>query len=347
MFQDIVLNARQHGASDIHLTVGRPPVYRINGDLSTAKDYSETEVINRIILSILDAEQEERLRAGDDLDFVLEFEDGSRQRVNIYRQMGKLACAIRLLNSKLPSMEDLNLPPVLKDVAKKRSGLVLVTGMSGSGKTTTMSLILDFINKTRPCHIITVEDPVEYRHVSKRATIHQREVGRDVKSFQAALKSSLREDPDVIFIGEMRDYETMQLAVTAAETGHLVMGTLHTRGAVHTVNRIVDACPADIQQQMTAQLSQSLECVISQALLPLENGGGRIAAIEVLIGTDAVKNIIRAGKSHQLESSIQQGKNHGMCLMDDEIIGLYRSGKISRATAMDFANDRPAMSTRI
>ncbi|MCL2634245.1 MAG: PilT/PilU family type 4a pilus ATPase [Oscillospiraceae bacterium] len=346
-FDEFVMAARDKNASDIHMTVDQPTVFRINGDLTKLEGLSEIPINNRMILSLLNADQEERLNNGDDIDFVLELKNGNRQRINVYRQMGKLACAIRLLNSKLPTIEDLQLPYILKDLAEqKKSGLIMVTGVSGSGKTTTLSIILEHIASTRACHIVTIEDPVEYRYGQKLATIHQREIGRDVKNFQYALRSALREDPDVIFVGEMRDYETMQLAVTAAETGHLVLATMHTRGAVHAVNRIVDACPHNIQQQMLVQLSQILECVISQSLLPLKNGRGRVAALEVLIGTDAVKNLIRSNKCHQLESAMQQGKNVGMSIMDDAIAELYRRDLITRETAISYAIDRNAITSK-
>ncbi|MDR0222242.1 MAG: PilT/PilU family type 4a pilus ATPase [Oscillospiraceae bacterium] len=345
-FEEFVTSARERKASDIHMTVDTPTVFRINGDLTEIEGLSDIPVNNRLILSLLNADQEENLNAGNDVEFVIELSDGNRQRVNVYRQMGRLACAIRLLNSVIPTLEELNLPPILNELATKKSGLVLVTGTSGSGKTTTLSIILNHINQHRPCHIITLEDPVEYRYEPKTATIHQREIGRDVKDFQTALKHTLREDPDVILVGEMRDYETMQLTITAAETGHFVLATLHTRGAIHTVNRIVDACPPNIQHQILVQLSQILEAIISQQLLPLKNGKGRVAALEVMIGNDAVKNMIRSNKCHQLETALQQGKSAGMCTMDDAIIDLYRQDLISRETAMSFAYDRLNMATK-
>jgi twitching motility protein PilT len=346
-FEDFILAARAKGASDIHLSVDMEPVFRINGDLQPIEELSNVQVTNRMIIQLLNADQEEHFNNGNDVDFVFELKNGARQRCNVFRQMGKLACSIRLLNSKIPTMEDLQLPVTLKELSLKRSGLILVTGVSGSGKTTTLSIILDFINATRPCHIITIEDPVEYRYDKKMATIHQREIGRDVKGFSEALKSALREDPDVIFVGEMRDYETMQLAVTAAETGHLVLATLHTRGAIHAVNRIIDACPHNIQQQMLVQLSQILECVISQTLMPLKDGSGRIAALEILLGTDACKNMIRSNKCHQLETIMQQGKNLGMALMDDVIIDYYRKGLITRDIALFNSTDRVEMGAKI
>jgi twitching motility protein PilT len=346
-YQDLIAYGREAEASDIHLTVGKPPVFRINGNLVLIEDLKDILVPNRTILSMLNARQEELLNQGEDLDFVIELEDETRQRINVYRQMGKLACSIRLLNSSVRTIDELKLPAILGDLAMKKNGLILVTGATGSGKTTTLSAIIDAINSKRSCHIITIEDPVEYRYKPKKALIHQREIGRDVKTFNGALRSAMREDPDVIFIGEMRDYESIQLAITAAETGHLVMGTLHTKGAVHTVNRIIDACPPDIQAQMMVQLAQLLEAVISQSLLPLEDGSGRIAALEIMVGTDAVRNLIRTNKSHQLESQIQAGGKYGMIMLDDCIVNYYRSGLISRETAMEFAADKTALAGKL
>jgi len=345
-FEEFVMSARAQKASDIHMTVGMPCVFRINGDLTQLPGLSEIPINNRLILSLMNADQEERFNAGHDVEMVIELSDGNRQRISVYRQMGRIACAIRLLNSKIPTLEELGLPSILKDLANRKNGMIIVTGASGSGKTTTLSIILDYINTNRPCHVLTLEDPAEYRYETKVATVHQRQIGTDVKDFPAALKSALREDPDVILVGEMRDYETMQLAITAAETGHLVLSTLHTRGAVHTVNRIIDACPPNIQQQVLVQLSQILECIISQQLLPLKNGKGRIAALEIMLGTDAVRNMIRTNKCHQLESAIQQSKGVGMCTMDDSILDLYRGDFITRETAMSFANDRAALANK-
>lgn len=327
------------------MTVGAPTVFRINGDLVRLNDMDD-EVVNRTILSMLTAEQEQLLNSGEDLDFVFEISNGCRQRVNVFRQMGKLAASIRLLNNEVQSVQELGLPSILEDFASKKSGLILVTGPTGSGKTTTLSTMVNYINNNRACHIITIEDPVEYRYVPNLATIHQREVGRDVKTFDKALRSALREDPNVIFVGEMRDYETIQLAVTAAETGHLVLATLHTKGAAQTVGRIIDACPPIIRAQMLVQLAQTLEGVISQVLMPKKDGSGRVAALEILVGTDAVKNLIRADKCHNLETTMQQGTKFGMCIMDDAILELFRDGRISRQTAIEFCNDRGYVTTK-
>ncbi|MCL2577333.1 MAG: PilT/PilU family type 4a pilus ATPase [Defluviitaleaceae bacterium] len=345
---DLLIRARELGASNVHMTVGKPPVIRINGVLSPPPpEFADTVITNRMLLSLLDARQEEMLNAGEDLDFTLELEDKERQRLNLYRQMGVLACAAQLISSNIRNFKELKLPAVLGELALKKNGLVLITGSTGSGKTTTLAAMIDHINSTRACHILTIEDPVEYRFTPKKALIHQREIGRDVKSFNAALRSALREDPDVILVGEMRDYESIQLAITAAETGHLVLGTLHTKGASHTINRIVDACPPEIQPQIMIQLAQILEGVVSQVLLPLEGGKGRIAALEILVGTSGVRNLIRINKSFQLDTQIQGGAKYGMQMMDDCIANYYRQKLISRQTALEYAADRAILETKL
>lgn len=341
-FEEFILEAREMGASDIHLTVGAPTVVRINGELRKFKELSDV-VVNRTILSILNAEQEQLLTQGNDIDFSFELENGARQRVNVFRQSGRLACSIRLLNDNIPSLEDLKMPSVLIDLAEKKRGLILVTGPTGSGKSTTLSAMVDYINKHRACHIITIEDPVEYRYVQDKATIHQREIGRDVSSFGDALRSALREDPDVILVGEMRDYETISLAMTAAETGHLVLATLHTSGAAQTIDRIIDACPPHAQEQVRAQLANMFQGVISQTLIPTADGKGRVAALEILIGTDAVKSQIRANKIPQMESVMQAGARQGMCTFQDHLARLYKRNIISYETAMEYAPDRTEM----
>jgi len=347
-FEEFVLFAREKNASDIHLTVGSPTVFRINGDLvkySAVKgepDFTPTAV-NKAIHSMLTADQEQLVGEGADLDFTFELSDGSRQRVNIFHQSGHLAATIRLLNSRVPEMEELALPYVVRSFAEKRRGLVLVTGPTGSGKTTTLASMIDYINKNRPCHVITIEDPIEYKYSDSRATIHQREIGRDVSDFNTALRSALREDPDVILVGEMRDYETISLAITAAETGHLVFGTLHTTGAAETINRIIDAFPAHGQAQVRSQLSAILEGVISQTLIPMTNKRGMVAAVEVLVRNDAIHNLIRTDKTHQIDSVMQQGQKFGMCTLNDSIYRFYRENKISRDDALSFSNDKESL----
>ncbi|MGN0480604.1 MAG: type IV pilus twitching motility protein PilT [Lachnospiraceae bacterium] len=336
---EFIAEARKLGASDIHLTVGAPTVIRVNGELRRYGEFTDVE-INRMIHSILSADQEVTFTQGKDIDFSFQMEDGSMQRANVYHQDGKAACAIRLLNTKVPSLDALNMPAIISRVATERKGLILVTGSTGSGKTTTMASIIDSINHTRPCHIVTIEDPIEYVYESALATIHQREVGKDVESFNTALKSVLREDPDVILIGEMRDFETVSLALTAAETGHLVLATLHTASAAQTIDRIIDVCPVDVREQVRVQFSNILQAIIAQALVPKEDGSGRVAALEILLGTEAVKNLIRSNKVAQINSTMQTSTRIGMCTLNDSLAKLYKDRVISYETALEFASDK-------
>lgn len=345
-FEDFIMQAREMNASDIHLTVGLPTVVRVNGMLQKYTELSD-QVVNRTILSILSAEQEKMLTEGNDIDFSFELKNGARQRVNVFRQGGKLACCIRLLNATIPSLDELKMPSVLLDLAKKRRGMVLVTGPTGAGKSTTLAAMIEHINQTRACHIITIEDPIEYRYTQEKATIHQREIGRDVPSFEYALRSALREDPDVILIGEMRDYETISLAMTAAETGHLVFGTLHTSSAAQTIDRIIDACPIHAQEQVRNQLANMLQGIIAQTLVPSADSKGRVAAVEVLLGTDAVKNLIRSSKIPQMETIMQGSTRSGMQTLTDSLAKLYKSGQISYETALEYSVDRSEMEKKL
>lgn len=345
-FENFLRQAREFNASDIHLTVGAPTVIRVNGELSKFGEINPEDV-NRTILSLMNAEQEKLVSEGKDVDFGFELSDGTRQRVNVFRQGGKLAASIRLLNTEIPTLEKLKMPSVLLDFARKRCGLVLVTGPTGAGKSTTLASLIDYINETRACHIITIEDPIEYKYTQKRATIHQREVGRDVETFGDALRSALREDPDVILIGELRDYETIALALTAAETGHLVLGTLHTASAAQTIDRIIDAGPVHAQEQTRGQLANLIQGIVAQTLIPTADGKGRIAATEVMIGTDAVRNLIRSNKVPLLESTMQSGKTRGMCTMNDSIAKLYQAGIIDYDNAIDYSTDKADMEKKI
>lgn len=333
--------ARSKNASDIHLTAGAPTSIRINGELKKF-DGMDEEVVNRTILSMLSAEQEKRLGQGEDIDFSFTCSSGGRQRVNVYHQNGgRLAAAIRLLNEHIPSFKDISLPQAAIDLTKELKGLILVTGPTGSGKSTTLATMVDYINVCRPCHILTIEDPIEYIYSPKLATIHQREIGTDVPDFNYALRSGLRENPDVILVGEMRDYETIQLALTAAETGHLVLGTLHTTGAAQTINRIIDVFPSDVQNQIRSQLSGNLRGVISQMLLPMANiERGRTAAFEILINNDACANNIRAEKTHQLQAVMASNMNTGMRTMNESLKRLSRDGVITKETAMTYSPDK-------
>ena len=341
MTLDQLINfARSKNASDVHLTVGAPTSIRINGDLK--KFDMKDDDTNKLILSMLSADQERRVGEGHDIDFSFTCSTGGRQRVNVYHQNGgKLAAAIRLLNEHVPSFKDIMLPNAAIELTKEMKGLILVTGPTGSGKSTTLATMVDQINNVRPCHILTIEDPVEYIYEPKLATIHQREIGTDVSDFNTALRSGLRENPDVILVGEMRDFETIRLAITAAETGHLVLGTLHTTGAAQTVNRIIDVFPSEEQNQIRMQLSQNLRGVISQALLPCINTDrGRVAAFEILINNDACANDIRTEKTHLIEQVMASNVSAGMRTMNESLKRLARDGVITREVAMMYSPDK-------
>ncbi|MBP1563719.1 MAG: type IV pilus twitching motility protein PilT [Oscillospiraceae bacterium] len=345
-FEEFIMQAREMNASDIHLTVGAPTVIRVNGELRKYQELSD-QVVHRTIVSILSAEQEKQLTEGKDIDFSFELKNGARQRVNVFHQGGRLACSIRLLNAKIPSLDDLGMPPVLLDLAKKRKGLILVTGPTGAGKSTTLSAMIQHINETRACHIITIEDPIEYRYELAKATIHQREIGRDVPDFEYALRSALREDPDVILIGEMRDYATISLAMTAAETGHLVFGTLHTSSAAQTIDRIIDVCPAEARDQVRLQLANMIEGIVAQSLIPMSDGKGRCAAVEIMLGTDAIRNLIRSNKIAQMETTMQGATQQGMQTLIEGLAKLYKAGKITYQTALEYSNNPSEMEKKL
>ena len=348
-FEDLIMKAREMKASDIHLTVGLPTVIRVHGELIPFKEMEgmSGQVINRTIMSLLNPEQEQLLANHKDVDFSFELQNGARQRVNVFKQSGKLACSIRLLNETIPSLEELGLPPVLLELAKKRKGLILVTGPTGAGKSTTLAAMIQHINETRACHIVTIEDPVEYRYVKAKATVHQREIGRDISSFSDALRSALREDPGVILIGEMRDYETISLALTAAETGHLVFATLHTSSAAQTIDRIIDVCPAGAKEQVRTQLANMIQGVVAQLLIPTANGKGRVACDEVMLGTDAIKNLIRSNKVTQMETTMQGASQQGMQTLIDALAKLYKAGKITYQVALEYSNNPSEMEKKL
>jgi twitching motility protein PilT len=293
----------------------------------------------RLVYDILTSEQISKFELTKELDFSYGVKGLGRYRFNVYRQRGSTGAAMRVIPQVVPSLDELRLPPVLRDLVRRHSGMVLVTGPTGSGKSTTIASMLDLVNSERQCHIMTIEDPIEYLHRHKMAMVNQRELGTDTDSFTNALRAVLREDPDVILVGEMRDLETISAAITLAETGHLVFATLHTRSAAATVDRIVDVFPAHQQQQIRIQLSTSLEAVISQQLLP-RLGGGRVAAIEILVATSAIRNLIREGKTHQVMSVIETGHQFGMQAMDRVLADLHRQNMISYEEAVTHANDR-------
>ncbi|TCO68398.1 type IV pilus twitching motility protein PilT [Caldanaerobacter subterraneus] len=335
-------------ASDLHITVGVPPVVRINGYLQklegepfTPKDTEE------IVKDLLTSEQLKKLEENGDIDLSYSVTGLGRFRINVYKQRGSYSLAIRSVALRIPTIEELGLPLILKDLALKTRGLILVTGPTGSGKSTTLAAMVDWINSKRTCHILTLEDPIEYLHKHNKSIVNQREIGHDATSFASALRAALREDPDVILVGEMRDLETIQIAITAAETGHLVLSTLHTIGAVKTIDRIIDVFPPHQQQQIRIQLSNVLEGIISQQLIPKKDGSGRVVATEVMIATPAIRNLIREGKTYQIQSAVQTGGKFGMITMDMFILHLLKSGVISLEDALTYCVDQESFSRMI
>ncbi len=339
ILEELLQEVFQRGASDLHLSAGLPPVFRVDGKLLRG-DYPPLtkEDCHRLIFSMLTNEQRRVLEQEWELDCSYGVSGLGRFRVNVYKDRGTYATALRSITTEIPSFEQLKLPPIVKEVAERTKGLILVTGPTGSGKSTTLAAMVDYINGSRAEHILTVEDPIEFIHPSKRSIVHQRELGQDTRSFSNALKSALREDPDVILVGELRDLETISLALTAAETGHMVMGTLHTSSAMQTVDRIVDVFPAEQQQQVRIQLSNSLLAVFSQALLPkLQPSGeksGRVMAQEIMIVTPAIANLVREGKAAQVYSAIQTGGQHQMQTMETALKDLYANGLVDFEDAM-------------
>ena len=336
----LVQFARDNDCSDLHITSHQPPTFRKLGELSIGPFRGTKEDYRGAILSMLTEPQKETLLDGSDLDFSFESEGGLRYRVNVFHQQNELASAIRILRNDIPTLEDLKLPEAIRKLAEQPRGIVLVTGPTGSGKSTTLAAMIDYINTNRRAHIITIEDPIEYVHKSKNCLVHQRELHRDVASFADALRSAMREDPDVILVGEMRDFETISAAVTAAETGHLVFSTLHTTGAAQTIDRIVDVYPSHSQGMIRSQLSGVLRGVITQTLLPLADMSGRTVATEILIGNDAVLNLIREGKFHQLGSTMQSNAEIGMHTLAGDLANLVRQGRITKETAEKAVNNK-------
>jgi len=339
----ILDEVRLLGCSDLHFTYGIAPVVRLNGALRTMRsqypEMDEEEILD-IVHQMTNDVQQTSVNKHIDTDFSFQTRSGYRHRVNVYFQKGKPAIAIRLLRNDIPTLTDLGLPDILADFAMRPRGLVLVTGPTGSGKSTTLAGMIDFVNLNKSAHIITVEDPIEYVHEHKRCMVNQREIGDDVPSFALALRAALREDPDVILVGEMRDFETTQAAVTAAETGHLVMSTLHTTSAADTINRIIDVYPEHQQQQIRTQLANNLVGVISQTLIPKKDGSGRIAVQEILNVTDAVAAMIRDNKIHLIQSTIQTGKADGMMSLDMELARYTKTGVIAEKDALEKCQDK-------
>ncbi len=328
-------------ASDLHITVNIPPTIRVNGKLQRiGSEIVTPEIIAQLVKEVLTEDEMEKLDSKGELDLSYTYSGLGRFRLNVFKQRGNFSIALRVVALTVPTIENLGLPISIMDLARKRKGLVLVTGPTGSGKSTTLAAMIDLINNEKNSHVLTLEDPIEYLHKHKKSIVNQREIGRDSLSFSNALRSTLRQDPDVILIGEMRDLETISTAITAAETGHLVLSTLHTLGAAKTIDRIIDVFPSYQQQQIKIQLSSILEGVISQQLIPKIDGTGRVGAYEVMTSNPAIKNLIREGKTHQIQTSIQTGAKFGMQTMDQSVIDLYNKGLISKEEALDSSVDK-------
>ncbi len=339
--KDLVIDATKKISSDIHITVGIPIIYRINGQLVHLNDEKLTPSDTKsLVYEALNETALEKLEKYGEVDASISASGVGRYRINAFKQRGSYSMVLRIIPLHIPQMEDLGLPKIVKDLSRLRRGLILVTGPTGSGKSTTLATIIDLINNERNCHILTLEDPIEYLHKHKKSIINQREIGNDSQSFSAALRAALRQDPDVILVGEMRDLDTISIAITAAETGHLVLSTLHTSRAAKTIDRIIDVFPPHQQQQVRVQLSTVIQGVISQQLLPMVEEKGRVAAYEVMIATPAIRNLIRDDKVFQIETSIQTGSKFGMQTMDSSLLNLYQRGLISKETAIIHAIDQ-------
>lgn len=328
-------------ASDIHITVGLPPVLRINGELIRLEvDLLKPEDTKILVYEVLSDELIKVLEENGEIDTSFSNPKVGRYRINAYKQRGSYGMALRIIPLEVPTIESLGLPSVVKDLSRLPRGLVLVTGPTGSGKSTTLASMINQINEERKSHILTLEDPIEYLYKHKKSIVNQREIGIDSKSFANGLRAALRQDPDVILIGEMRDLETISTAITAAETGHLVLSTLHTIGAAKTIDRIIDVFPPHQQQQLRVQLSSVIQAIISQQLLAKADGSGRVVAFEVMIGTTAIRNQIREGKVHQIDTSIQTGIKYKMQTMDSSLLDLYKRGLITKGVTISQATNQ-------
>ena len=346
--EEILSKAKEAGASDVHITVGIPPKMRVNGKLITMEGPKLLPPDTmEIAIHVMNEKQRQHFEENGEVDMSFAIAGEGRYRVNVYKQRGSIAMAFRLVGTTIPSPESLGVPQSVIDLYQKKRGLVLVTGPTGSGKSTTLASIIDTVNNNREAHVITLEDPIEYLHQHKKSIVNQREIGLDSNNYAKALRAALREDPDVILVGEIRDFETISTAITAAETGHLVFSTLHTIGAASTVDRVIDVFPPHQQQQIRVQFANVLEAVISQQLIPMVNGEGRVAAFEVLHNYPAVRNLIREGKTHQLTSVMQTNRKMGMITMDDALTQLYQEYKISREMALQFAQDQESLKNKL
>lgn len=330
---DLLIYAQKNNASDLHLSTGNPPILRVHGEIMPYKtDVMTSDTVKQMLYSIMTEQQRSEYERDLEFDFAISFGDNMRFRVNAFNTLNGPAAVLRTIPTHIQSLEEVGAPEILKRLCGLRKGLILVTGPTGSGKSTTLAAMIDYINANEAKHIITIEDPIEFIHTSKKALINQREVGKSTRSFAKALKSALREDPDIILVGELRDIETIQLALTAAETGHLVLGTLHTNSAPKTVDRIIDVFPANDKEMVRAMLSVSLEAVVTQLLLKRKEGG-RVATHEIMLATPAMRNLIRENKVPQLYSLIQIGSKLGMVTMKDSVYALMNKGIITEQTA--------------
>ncbi len=340
----LLISLMRRNASDLHLTAGVPPFIRVNGKLfKLSKPVLKPEETQSIAKQLLGKKDLEQLDNKGEVDFSYIIPDIGFFRVNIYQQRRSVGIAIRILNPMISNLDELGLPPVLATMARRNQGLILITGPTGSGKSTTMAAMANLLNSEKKLHIITLEDPIEYLHKHNKSIITQREIGRDSTTFAGALRASLRQDPDVIMIGEMRDLETIAIAVTAAETGHLVIATLHTSSAAQTVERVIDSFPSGQQQQIRVQLANTLVGIVSQRLVPLKDNAGRIVAAEVLLCNSAVRNLIRESKVHQLNSIIEINRKLGMQTMDKHLQAHYKEGRITKETALEYSQDEDGM----
>ncbi|MGH7322616.1 MAG: type IV pilus twitching motility protein PilT [Candidatus Rokuibacteriota bacterium] len=331
---DLLIQTKEKNASDLHLSAGSPPMMRLHGDLTPIESQVlSKDTVHKMIYEILNDDQRRLFEENRDLDFAIELGDVARFRVNVFNQRNGEGAVFRVIPTQIRSFQDLGLPEVVQTLALRENGLVLVTGPTGSGKSTTLAAMVDLINATTKKHIITLEDPIEFVHKTKQCLVNQREIGPHTKSFASALRAALREDPDVILVGEMRDLETISLALTAAETGHLVFATLHTKSAPKTIDRVIDAFSPAQQQQIRVQLAEALQGVVSQLLLPTKDKKGRVAALEIMVATIAIRNLIREGKTHQMPSTIQTGTQLGMQSLEQALKTLVMQGRVDRTHA--------------
>jgi twitching motility protein PilT len=329
------------GCSDVHLAVGVPPMLRMNGDLMPIKfrELSDTE-LESYVMEILSDSQQEHFNDGRDLDFSYVSEDGGRFRVNLFRKDTGVGAVFRFIPNEIPTLESLDVPPIIRDFCDYHQGMVLVTGSTGTGKSTTLAAMVDHLNKTRSLNIISLEDPIEFVHPSKKSQIIQRELGTHLSTFADGVRAAMREDPDVILVGELRDAETISMAMTAAETGHLVLGTLHTTSAVKTIDRIIDALPGELREQTKSFLSQSLKAVVTQVLIKTPDGRGRKAVMEILVNTRAIAKLIMTDQSHQIPAQLQTGRDYGMQMMDQSLLTAIQKNEIDPDDAFLYANDK-------